>query len=53
MSVTEAIELQANSVMATAKQISRRDFVRYAALVGMAVPAAYAMAGKISGERKS
>jgi peptide/nickel transport system substrate-binding protein len=33
-----------------AKTISRRDFVRYAALVGMAAPAAYAMAGKITGE---
>lgn len=32
------------------KRIDRREFVRFAALMGMAVPAAYAMAGKITGE---
>ena len=32
-----------------AKQISRRDFVRYAALLGVAVPTAYALASKITG----
>ena len=31
-------------------RISRREFVRFAALVGMAAPAAYALAGKITGE---
>ncbi|HEX4765470.1 MAG TPA: ABC transporter substrate-binding protein [Lichenihabitans sp.] len=33
-----------------AKKINRREFVRYAALMGMAAPAAYALAGKITGE---
>ncbi len=33
-----------------AKRISRREFVRFAALVGMAAPAAYAMAGAITGQ---
>ena len=33
-----------------AQRISRREFVRFAALVGMAAPAAYAMAGRITGE---
>ena len=32
------------------KKISRREFVRFAALLGMAAPAAYAMAGEITGE---
>ena len=32
------------------KVMDRREFVRYAALLGMAVPTAYAMAGKIVGE---
>lgn len=30
--------------------ISRREFVRFAALIGLAAPAAYAMAGRITGE---
>ena len=33
-----------------AKRISRREFVRFAALVGLAAPTAYAMAGSITGE---
>lgn len=33
-----------------AKRVSRREFVRFAALVGMAAPAAYALAGRITGE---
>ena len=32
------------------KVMDRRDFVRYAALLGMAAPAAYMWAGKITGE---
>ncbi len=32
------------------KKIDRREFVRYAALLGMAVPTAYMWAGKITGE---
>ncbi len=31
-------------------RISRREFVRFAALLGMAAPAAYALAGKLSGQ---
>jgi peptide/nickel transport system substrate-binding protein len=33
-----------------AGRIGRRDFIRTAALLGMAAPAAYAMAGRITGE---
>ena len=33
-----------------AKRISRREFVRYAALIGVAAPTAYALAGRITGE---
>jgi peptide/nickel transport system substrate-binding protein len=33
-----------------ASRIDRREFVRYAALLGMAAPAAYALAGEITGE---
>ena len=33
-----------------ARRISRREFVRFAALVGLTAPTAYAMAGKITGE---
>ena len=33
-----------------ANKISRREFVRFAALMGMAAPAAYALAGTITGE---
>ena len=32
-----------------ARRISRREFVRFAALMGLAAPTAYAMAGKITG----
>lgn len=32
------------------KVMDRREFVRYAALLGMSVPAAYMLAGKITGE---
>lgn len=32
------------------KTMDRREFVRYAALLGMAAPAAYALAGSITGE---
>lgn len=34
----------------TSKQIDRREFVRFATLLGMAVPAAYGLAGKLTGE---
>ena len=33
-----------------AQRITRRDFVRFAALLGMAAPAAYSLAGAITGE---
>src|SRR5437870_9697226 len=33
------------------RQIERREFLRYATLLGMAAPAAYAFVGKVAGER--
>ena len=33
------------------RQIDRREFLRYATLLGMAAPVAYAFAGKVTGER--
>ena len=32
------------------RQIDRREFLRYATFLGMAAPAAYALAGRITGE---
>jgi len=32
------------------RQIDRREFLRYATLLGMAAPAAYAFVGKVTGE---
>jgi peptide/nickel transport system substrate-binding protein len=33
------------------RQIDRRDFLRYATLLGLSLPVAYGLAGKITGER--
>src|SRR5437667_11179753 len=33
------------------RQIDRREFLRYATLLGMSAPAAYAFVGKVTGER--
>ncbi|MCX8502017.1 MAG: ABC transporter substrate-binding protein, partial [Alphaproteobacteria bacterium] len=43
------INVEGLSEQLKSNKISRREFVRYAALLGVAVPAAYALAAKITG----
>lgn len=45
----ENLHVKSLATQLSEKQISRREFVRFATLLGMAAPAAYGLASKISG----
>ncbi|MDI9349512.1 MAG: ABC transporter substrate-binding protein [Candidatus Symbiobacter sp.] len=45
----ESVNVKTLATQLSEKQISRREFVRYASLLGVGAPVAYALASKISG----
>ena len=47
--IIDNVNVKSLATQLSEKQISRREFVRYASLLGVAAPAAYALASKISG----